>query len=309
MRDLAEDIIFSRGSNLSRLNFQGFYTSLLERNDELITADTVRIHGEKVTEVPLVATRFQYRRQGMCRVLINLLEKMLMDLGVERLVLPAVPSVLNTWTTAFGFSRMTKSERLQFLDHTFLDFQDTIMCQKLLMKISAAEPSLLIGTKPQMSRSADIVDLDESSAASEVCQPERTEDSQTVSQGLECPTPNLEERLGKTPKMYRCAWRWSRLVKMVTKLPVKRRKIYGIVYGKCMKLASHPVPLLDREEGVKLVGERLGRVAQGGVKLLPKRRPLTQVVKMPPTWKCKLGRYIVHCLWGRSLNLRIVGQY
>lgn len=70
---------------------------------------------------------------------------MLMDLGVERLVLPAVPSVLNTWTIAFGFSRMTKPERLQFLDHTFLDFQDTLMCQKLLMKISAAEPSLSIG--------------------------------------------------------------------------------------------------------------------------------------------------------------------
>ncbi|KAL6204401.1 hypothetical protein ACLB2K_021669 [Fragaria x ananassa] len=184
-RDLVEDIIFSRGSNLNRLNFQGFYTLLLERNDELITAATVRIHGEKVAEVPLVATRFQYRRQGMCRVLINLLEKMLMDLGVERLVLPAVPSVLNTWTTAFGFSRMTKPERLQFLDHTFLDFQDTLMCQKLLMKISAAEPSLLIGTQPQMSRSADIVDLDESSVASEVCQPERTEDSQAVSWGLE----------------------------------------------------------------------------------------------------------------------------
>lgn len=36
-----------------------------------------RIHGEKVAEVPLVATRFQYRRQGMCRVLINLLEKVM----------------------------------------------------------------------------------------------------------------------------------------------------------------------------------------------------------------------------------------
>lgn len=70
---------------------------------------------------------------------------MLMDLGVERLVLPAVPSVLNTWTTAFGFSRMTVPERLQFLDYTFLDFQDTIMCQKLLMKIPPAEPSLLRG--------------------------------------------------------------------------------------------------------------------------------------------------------------------
>ena len=51
-----------------------------------------------------------------------------------------------------------------------------------------------------------------------------------------------------------------------------------------VKLASHPVPLLDREEGVKLVGERLDRVAQGGVKLLPLRQPPTQVAKMPPTW-------------------------
>ncbi|KAL6207652.1 hypothetical protein ACLB2K_018607 [Fragaria x ananassa] len=78
--------------------------------------------------------------------------------------------------------------------------------------------------------------------------------------------------------MCRYAWRWLRLVKTVTKQLVKRRKNYWIVYGKCMKFASHPVPLLDREEDVKLVGERLDRVAQGGVKLLPKRRPLTQVV-------------------------------
>lgn len=57
-----------------------------------------------------------------------------MQLGVERLVLPAVPSVLETWTTSFGFAKMTSSERSQFLDYTFLDFQDTIMCQKLLTK-------------------------------------------------------------------------------------------------------------------------------------------------------------------------------
>lgn len=55
------------------------------------------------------------------------------------------------------------------------------------------------GTQPQMS----IVDLDESSAASEVCQPERTEDSQTVSQGLEyvslLPTINLDGNEHKNP--------------------------------------------------------------------------------------------------------------
>ncbi|GAU25957.1 hypothetical protein TSUD_373580 [Trifolium subterraneum] len=91
-----------------------------------------RIFGEKIAEVPLVGTRFQYRRLGMCRVLMNELEKKLKQLGVERLVLPAVPGVLETWTSSFGFKQMTNFERSQFLDYSFLDFQGTVMCQKLL---------------------------------------------------------------------------------------------------------------------------------------------------------------------------------
>ncbi|GMY17366.1 increased DNA methylation 1-like [Fagus crenata] len=138
-RDLVEDVIFSRGSELKRLNFRGFYTVLLERNEELITVATLRIHGEKVAEVPLVGTRFQYRRLGMCQILMNELEKQLMVLGVGKLILPAAPSVLKTWTTSFMFSEMTNFERSQLLDYAFLDFQDTIMCQKLLMKNTGAE--------------------------------------------------------------------------------------------------------------------------------------------------------------------------
>lgn len=34
-----------------------------------------RIHGQKVAEMPLVATRFKYRRKGMCRLLVDELEK------------------------------------------------------------------------------------------------------------------------------------------------------------------------------------------------------------------------------------------
>lgn len=74
-RDLVEDVLFSRRSDLNRLNFQGFYTVLLERNEELISVATVRVYGKKVAELPLVGTRLQYRRQGMCRILINELEK------------------------------------------------------------------------------------------------------------------------------------------------------------------------------------------------------------------------------------------
>ncbi|KAL9371293.1 hypothetical protein Peur_036433 [Populus x canadensis] len=41
-RDLMKDVIFSNGSELNRLNFQGFYTILLEKNDELVSVATVR---------------------------------------------------------------------------------------------------------------------------------------------------------------------------------------------------------------------------------------------------------------------------
>lgn len=34
-----------------------------------------RIFGEKAAEIPLVGTRFNYRQLGMCRILMNELEK------------------------------------------------------------------------------------------------------------------------------------------------------------------------------------------------------------------------------------------
>ncbi|XP_038999125.1 increased DNA methylation 1-like [Hibiscus syriacus] len=148
-RDLVADI-FSRSSELNRLNFRGFYTILLERHDELITVANIRVHGEKVAEMPLIGTRFQYRRLGMCRILINKLEKMLMELGVEKLILPSVPDVLRAWTGSFGFSDMTPSERLEFLDYTFLDFQGATMCQKLLLKNPSPESSITFGSQVEL---------------------------------------------------------------------------------------------------------------------------------------------------------------
>ncbi|KAI3994279.1 hypothetical protein MKX01_012536 [Papaver californicum] len=139
--DLVEDVLFNNTSKLNRLNFWGFYTVLLEQEDELISVATVRIHNEKVAEVPLVGTRSQYRRQGMCRILFDVLEQKLKELEVERLILPAVPQVLHTWTTSFGFSKMTSSERLEFIQYTFLDFQDTTMCQKFLRMSPVAKPT------------------------------------------------------------------------------------------------------------------------------------------------------------------------
>ncbi|OMO70783.1 Zinc finger, PHD-type [Corchorus olitorius] len=130
--DLIEDVIFSRGSELKRVNFKGFYTVVVEENDDMVTVANVRVYGNRVAEMPLVATRFKHRRRGMCRVLVDKLEEVLKGLGVEKLVLPAVPSAIGTWINNFRFSPMTDEERSKFSQFTFLDFAGTTMCQKLL---------------------------------------------------------------------------------------------------------------------------------------------------------------------------------
>ncbi|XP_068644874.1 uncharacterized protein [Aristolochia californica] len=148
-RDLVTDVLFNNWSELRRLNFQGFYTMILEKDDELISVATIRIHGEKVAEMPLVATRVPYRRQGMCRLLVNEVEKFLAHLGVEKLIVPAVSQLLEAWTTSFGFTKLTRSERLELLEYTFLDFQATTMCQKILV------PPVL--TKNKQSRANEVI--------------------------------------------------------------------------------------------------------------------------------------------------------
>ncbi|XP_068668742.1 increased DNA methylation 1-like isoform X2 [Aristolochia californica] len=148
-RDLVRDVLFNNWSELKRLNFQGLYTMILEKDDELISVATIRIHGEKVAEMPLVATRVPYRRQGMCRLLVNEVEKLLSHLGVERLIVPAVGQVLEAWTTSFGFTKLTWSERLELLEYTFLNFQATTMCQKILV------PSVL--TKNKQSKVNEVI--------------------------------------------------------------------------------------------------------------------------------------------------------
>ncbi|KVH62483.1 Acyl-CoA N-acyltransferase [Cynara cardunculus var. scolymus] len=131
--DVVEHVIFSRSSE--RSNFNGFFTAVLERDEEMITVVAVRVHGCKAAEIPLVATRFRYRKMGMCRILMDEIERIMKELGVERLVLPAVPEMVRTWKESFGFKVMDEMERLKLIDCKFLDFPGTIKCQKILEKM------------------------------------------------------------------------------------------------------------------------------------------------------------------------------
>ncbi|KAL4189410.1 hypothetical protein AMTRI_Chr08g165290 [Amborella trichopoda] len=91
-----------------------------------------RIHGESVAEMSLVGTCVKFRRQGMCRILLDELEKMLSALGVEVLTLPSILQLTEMWKTCFGFKEVGHLERAKFLGFTFLNFQQTTMCWKSL---------------------------------------------------------------------------------------------------------------------------------------------------------------------------------
>ncbi|CAM0145084.1 unnamed protein product [Urochloa decumbens] len=136
--DLAADIVFNRESQLRRLHFRGYHVVGLDKGGELVTAATLRVYGNSVAELPLVGTRFAHRRQGMLRLLMTELERMLrhQDMGVQRLLLPAVPDLLHMWKS-LGFSPMTHSDRLLHHAHTILCFQGTTMCQKTLLPPAA----------------------------------------------------------------------------------------------------------------------------------------------------------------------------
>jgi len=133
-RELIRDIVFSRDSVHKRLNFCGFYNVILEKMEEVISVATIRIYGHKVAEIVFVATKKEHRGQGMCRLLMDELEKQLSRLGVESLVLHSSEDAIDTWTKSFGFERMTGKVKRQIVDNTFLEFQDTVMCVKPLKK-------------------------------------------------------------------------------------------------------------------------------------------------------------------------------
>lgn len=59
--------------------------------------------------------------------------QLLGEMGVERLVLPAVPEMVATWTgPSFGFREMGQADRQDVAHHAILRFQGTIMCHKQL---------------------------------------------------------------------------------------------------------------------------------------------------------------------------------
>ncbi|KAM0873361.1 hypothetical protein ACQ4PT_038152 [Festuca glaucescens] len=146
--DIMPPMVYNWRSNFVHLDYKGFYTIVLEKDDSILSVASIRLHGATVAEMPLIATCSENRQQGMCRQLVDYIEEMLKSLKVEMLLLSAIPSLVDTCTSAFGFRPIDDSDKKKLSRIRLASVPGTVLLKKDLYKCSETETGELPFSKP-----------------------------------------------------------------------------------------------------------------------------------------------------------------
>ncbi|VAH32503.1 unnamed protein product [Triticum turgidum subsp. durum] len=135
--DIMPPIVYNWRSDFVHLDYKGFYTVVLEKDDNLLSVASIRLHGTTVAEMPLIATCSENRQQGMCRQLVDYIEEMLKSLEVEMLLLFAIPNLVDTWTSAFGFRPIEDCDKKKLSKIRLVSIPGTVLLKKDLYERSS----------------------------------------------------------------------------------------------------------------------------------------------------------------------------
>ncbi|CAH8382683.1 unnamed protein product [Eruca vesicaria subsp. sativa] len=138
-RDLIPVMVYGR--NISGQEFGGMYCLVLMVNSLVVSAALVRIFGQKVAELPMVATSREYQGRGYFQVLFACIESLLSSLSVENLLLPAAQEAESIWTKKFGFTKMTEQQLQKYQREVQLTiFMGSSMLEKKVPIFSESTP-------------------------------------------------------------------------------------------------------------------------------------------------------------------------
>ncbi|CAA0375261.1 unnamed protein product [Arabidopsis thaliana] len=132
-RDLIPVMVYGR--NISGQEFGGMYCLVLIVNSLVVSAALLRIFGQEVAELPIVATSREYQGRGYFQGLYACVENLLSSLNVENLVLPAAEEAESIWTKKFGFTKMSDQQLQEYQKEVQLTiFKGTSMLEKKVPK-------------------------------------------------------------------------------------------------------------------------------------------------------------------------------
>ncbi|CAN4109652.1 unnamed protein product [Withania somnifera] len=128
-RDLIPVMVYGR--NISGQEFGGMYCIVLIVKSVVVSAGLLRIFGQEVAELPLVATSRENQGKGYFQALFGCIEILLSSMHVKTLVLPAAEEAESIWTNKLGFRKMTDERYLKYSrDFQLTIFKGTSMLEK-----------------------------------------------------------------------------------------------------------------------------------------------------------------------------------
>ncbi|KAK7346760.1 hypothetical protein VNO80_21283 [Phaseolus coccineus] len=144
--NVVRSIVYSCKSNLTRIDFSRFFMFVLEEDDAIIAAASIRFHGTRIAEMPFIVTERAHRGQGVCQELMRVIESFLCNLKVEKLIIPSAVETYNMWKRKYNFTEVSEELKKEISSYKIVMFPCAV---RLYKDLSASIADIKNDLEPQ----------------------------------------------------------------------------------------------------------------------------------------------------------------